>query len=123
MDLINLALATDGGVTLGNLVSGVPNVLKTYVGPITIAVGIIAVIIGVIQLVRYITSKSNGGGQGRVSIVFAIILIIFGGACAWGGSQFAKQLSSGGQNTIEDISNNGNGGSGAKAGDVAKGWD
>lgn len=87
-------LANGGGnkTVIENLVLGTPVWLRDFVGPIVVAVGIVLIIAGVVQLARYFFGKSNGGGQSRVNIVFSIVLIVFGGACVIGGRQFASTL-------------------------------
>lgn len=104
---IPMALADNQLLKFAN---GVPNTIRQYVPAITIGAGIILIIVGLIQVARYIGSKSNGGGQSRVSIGWAVASVIVGGFLFFGGASAANTLGQMGQDSITEVSKNGEGG-------------
>lgn len=128
MDIMNGALlgalAGGGGTgqqsTIEKLVSGFAPWAAQYIGPISVGVGVVLVIVAVVQLGRYIAGKSNGGGQSRVSIGWTIALFIIGGALLIGGASFTNTMIDGSNTIISNITGKGGderlGGGAANAG-------
>lgn len=91
--------------SIEKLLDGFYQQMTSWVSYIVLIAGIILLGIGVFQLVKKFSSGGQGGG---VSWVMIIIMLLVGGVLVGGGLNFVFKLTSGAQNTIEDMGNTGN---------------